>query len=194
MFSSSSSASTSSLSVKTTPSPDLSATASAYFCLIWALNLGRNDILVVVVGEWTELDRLRLLGRPKSDSDLRAQPWRRGQSLCLPLSRLTQPTQLCTSMFGFLGRLFSSASDSPEATAQAKQLVESGISSSTVFVASKSYCPYCTRAKQLLSQLGADGRTQTVELDQVQNGVSLVDWVGDPLGGRAEDCRTKCRE
>lgn len=38
------------------------------------------------------------------------------------------------------------------------------ISSSPVAVFSKSYCPYCTRAKKLLSSLGQEGKTQVRSL------------------------------
>lgn len=80
-------------------------------------------------------------------------------------------------MFSTLTSIFKSylgsASDSPESTAAAKTTVESLIAQNDIFVASKSYCPYCTRAKSLLSQLGADSRTKTLELDHDQNGVSI---------------------
>jgi len=74
-----------------------------------------------------------------------------------------------TSIFkAYLG----SPSDSAESAAAAKTTVEALIAQNDIFVASKSYCPYCTRAKGLLSQLGADSRTRTLELDHNDNGVS----------------------
>ncbi|CAL9049782.1 glutaredoxin [Musa acuminata AAA Group] len=62
------------------------------------------------------------------------------------------------------------------ALVEAKQIV----SSNPVVVFSKSYCPYCTRVKQLLTQLGA--KYKAIELDVESDGAqiqeALAEWTG----------------
>ncbi|OWZ11315.1 Glutaredoxin [Phytophthora megakarya] len=55
----------------------------------------------------------------------------------------------------------------------AKETVESKIAASPVVVYSKSYCPYCTKTKTLLTQLGA--KYDVVELDQIDGGSEQQD-------------------
>ncbi|XP_010940165.1 glutaredoxin [Elaeis guineensis] len=81
-----------------------------------------------------------------------------------------------------MGGLWSSSSVGSKeeqgemALAKAKELV----SSNPVMVFSKSYCPYCTRVKQLLSQLGASYKV--IELDVESDGSevqsALAEWTG----------------
>ncbi|KAN0059660.1 Glutaredoxin [Thecaphora frezii] len=53
----------------------------------------------------------------------------------------------------------------------AKQLAEKLISEHVVAVFSKSYCPYCTRAKGIISSLGLGSeKVGVVELDQIPEG------------------------
>lgn len=68
---------------------------------------------------------------------------------------------------------------SPAALEKAKKL----ISSDAVFVASKSYCPYCTRAKNLLSSLDV-AHIKIVELDEVDDGADLQDALEEITGQR----------
>jgi glutaredoxin 3 len=49
--------------------------------------------------------------------------------------------------------------------AAAKTKAETAISENAVMVFSKSYCPYCTASKRLLTELGA--KYETMELDLV---------------------------
>ncbi|KAF3642255.1 Glutaredoxin [Capsicum annuum] len=62
------------------------------------------------------------------------------------------------------------------ALTKAKQIV----SSNPVVVFSKTYCGYCTRVKQLLSQLGATFKV--IELDRESDGdevqAALLEWTG----------------
>ncbi|XP_072960374.1 glutaredoxin-like [Typha angustifolia] len=83
-----------------------------------------------------------------------------------------------------MGGIWSSSSLSAEekrsrsemALAKAKEIV----ASAPVVVFSKSYCPFCVRAKQLLTQLGA--KYKVVELDQESDGSeiqsALAQWTG----------------
>ncbi|KAG2659873.1 glutaredoxin-like [Panicum virgatum] len=62
------------------------------------------------------------------------------------------------------------------ALAKAKEIV----ASTPVVVISKTYCPFCTRVKQLLAQLGANYKA--VELDVESDGSdlqsALAEWTG----------------
>ncbi|KAH0703279.1 hypothetical protein KY285_017557 [Solanum tuberosum] len=77
-----------------------------------------------------------------------------------------------------MGSMFSSPQFTKEqmeiALTKAKQVV----SSNPVVVFSKTYCGYCTRVKQLLSQLGATFKV--IELDQESDGdevqQALLEW------------------
>ncbi|KAK6795155.1 hypothetical protein RDI58_008608 [Solanum bulbocastanum] len=77
-----------------------------------------------------------------------------------------------------MGSIFSSPQFTKEqmeiALTKAKQIV----SSNPVVVFSKTYCGYCTRVKQLLSQLGATFKV--IELDQESDGGevqhALLEW------------------
>ncbi|KAK4350537.1 hypothetical protein RND71_029850 [Anisodus tanguticus] len=79
-----------------------------------------------------------------------------------------------------MGSIFSSTQISEEqmetALTKAKQIV----SSNPVVVFSKTYCGYCTRVKQLLSQLGATFKV--IELDRESDGdevqQALLEWTG----------------
>jgi glutaredoxin 3 len=55
------------------------------------------------------------------------------------------------------------------------QFVTSQINSSKVVIFSKSYCPYCMRAKKLFQTLKQDA--SVIELDQVANGNEIQDYL-----------------
>ncbi|KAF2850017.1 glutaredoxin [Plenodomus tracheiphilus IPT5] len=61
-----------------------------------------------------------------------------------------------------------------------KQKVQSIIDENPVAVFSKSYCPYCRQAKQLLSESGA--KFYAIELDQVDDGSAIQSTLGDLTG------------
>ncbi|KAL2935958.1 Glutaredoxin [Bienertia sinuspersici] len=81
-------------------------------------------------------------------------------------------------MGGFLSSFNKNISkaDIDMALEKAKQLV----SSTPVFIFSKTYCGFCNRVKQLLKQLGAS--YQVLELDQESDGdaiqAALLEWTG----------------
>uniref|UniRef100_K3WRV6 Glutaredoxin domain-containing protein n=1 Tax=Globisporangium ultimum (strain ATCC 200006 / CBS 805.95 / DAOM BR144) TaxID=431595 RepID=K3WRV6_GLOUD len=50
----------------------------------------------------------------------------------------------------------------------AQEVVEAKIAATPVIVYSKSYCPYCTKTKALLKELGAS--FEVIELDQINDG------------------------
>ncbi|KAF1938524.1 glutaredoxin [Clathrospora elynae] len=61
-----------------------------------------------------------------------------------------------------------------------KTKVQSIIDENAVAVFSKSYCPHCKAAKQLLSESGA--KFYAVELDQVDDGSAIQSTLGDLTG------------
>ncbi|KFK33116.1 hypothetical protein AALP_AA6G333100 [Arabis alpina] len=61
---------------------------------------------------------------------------------------------------------------------KAKELV----SSNSVVVFSKSYCPYCVRVKELLQQLGATFKA--IELDNESDGAAVQSALGEWTGQR----------
>ncbi|KAL6709239.1 Glutaredoxin [Coniothyrium glycines] len=61
-----------------------------------------------------------------------------------------------------------------------KTKVQSIIDENPVAVFSKSYCPYCKQAKQLLSESGA--KFYAIELDQVDDGSAIQSTLGELTG------------
>jgi len=61
-----------------------------------------------------------------------------------------------------------------------KTKVQSIIDENPVTVFSKSYCPYCRSAKQLLSEKGA--KFYAIELDQVDDGSAMQSALGEMTG------------
>ncbi|KAI8832657.1 putative thioltransferase [Chytriomyces cf. hyalinus JEL632] len=64
----------------------------------------------------------------------------------------------------------------------AKQLTETAIASSKVVVFSKTYCPYCTKAKSLLDSLGA--QYEAIELDKRADGAQIQAYLAEKTGQR----------
>ncbi|KAF1776344.1 Glutaredoxin subgroup [Phytophthora cactorum] len=62
----------------------------------------------------------------------------------------------------------------------AKETVQAQIAASPIVVYSKSYCPYCTKTKTLLTELGA--KYEVVELDQIDGGSEQQDALEDLTG------------
>jgi glutaredoxin 3 len=60
--------------------------------------------------------------------------------------------------------------------------VKNEISSSAVVVFSKSYCPYCSATKSLMSDLKIDAKIY--ELDQMKDGSAIQDALLDLTGQR----------
>ncbi|CAA6665531.1 unnamed protein product [Spirodela intermedia] len=78
------------------------------------------------------------------------------------------------------GYLSSWNKSDPAATGMALEKAKEIVSNDPVVVFSKSYCPYCTRVKKLLRQLGASYKV--VELDAESDGShiqsALAEWTG----------------
>ncbi|KAF9055727.1 glutaredoxin [Panaeolus papilionaceus] len=60
-----------------------------------------------------------------------------------------------------------------------KQLVDDAISSNKITVFSKTWCPYCKRVKGLLSQKFPDVETKIIELDEVEDGSAIQQYLMD---------------
>nr|POE56453.1 glutaredoxin [Quercus suber] len=74
----------------------------------------------------------------------------------------------------FLRHIFSGARPtSPAAMSAAKTKAQAIIDDNAVAVFSKSYCPYCTSTKRLLSEMGV--KPYIIELDQVDDGAAIQD-------------------
>ncbi|WFD21332.1 hypothetical protein MCAP1_003593 [Malassezia caprae] len=67
----------------------------------------------------------------------------------------------------------------------AKQIAEKLISEHVVAVFSKSYCPYCSRAKQVVSSLNlSPSQVGTVELDEMSEGADIQAYLQQKTGQR----------
>ncbi|KAL6603101.1 hypothetical protein ACP70R_043462 [Stipagrostis hirtigluma subsp. patula] len=73
---------------------------------------------------------------------------------------------------------FGSAAPSP------KSFVKSTVSAHEVVIFSKSYCPYCRRAKAVFKELQLKKEPYVVELDQREDGSEIQDALLDIVGKR----------
>lgn len=68
-------------------------------------------------------------------------------------------------------------------SAEKKQQIDQSIKNDHIFIASKTYCPYCHRAKDIiLKKHGA--KATVVELDDVTDGSSIQDYLHEVTGQR----------
>ncbi|KAH9858247.1 glutaredoxin [Lenzites betulinus] len=66
----------------------------------------------------------------------------------------------------------------------AKDLVENTITESKIAIFSKSYCPYCKRAKALLTSKFPDVPTKIYELDEIEDGDAIQQYLQEKTGQR----------
>ncbi|KAI5474524.1 glutaredoxin 3 [Pseudohyphozyma bogoriensis] len=84
-------------------------------------------------------------------------------------------------VFGHIKNFFFPPPPSPEDRAAAQSIVDDLIKS-PVAVFSKSYCPYCMKAKHLLSKLGQDDKTKKIELDHHPQGSLIQQLLAERAG------------
>ncbi|KAI0778631.1 glutaredoxin [Trametes elegans] len=65
-----------------------------------------------------------------------------------------------------------------------KDLVENTIAENKIAIFSKSYCPYCRRAKSLLTSKFPDVPTKIYELDEIEDGAAIQDYLQEKTGQR----------
>ncbi|KAF8092196.1 hypothetical protein N665_0422s0025 [Sinapis alba] len=86
------------------------------------------------------------------------------------------------SMAVLLVLLVSSISIVSSASSPEADFVQKTISSHKIVIFSKSYCPYCKRAKSVFSEL--DQVPHVVELDEREDGWSVQSALGEIVGRR----------
>ncbi|GAX73785.1 hypothetical protein CEUSTIGMA_g1236.t1 [Chlamydomonas eustigma] len=67
----------------------------------------------------------------------------------------------------------------------AKELVSQTVASSKVVVFSKTYCPYCTKAKNALKQFLTPEQFTVLELDQRDDGDDIQAALGEMTGAKS---------
>ncbi|PCH34143.1 glutaredoxin [Wolfiporia cocos MD-104 SS10] len=65
-----------------------------------------------------------------------------------------------------------------------KDLVDSAIASNKITIFSKTWCPYCKRAKQLLTSQFPDVPTKIFELDEMTDGSDIQAYLAEKTGQR----------
>ncbi|TFY73042.1 hypothetical protein EWM64_g10970 [Hericium alpestre] len=66
-----------------------------------------------------------------------------------------------------------------------KQLVDDAIAQNKLVIFSKSYCPYCKRAKGLFASDFPDVNPTVFELDQRDDGSAIQDYLAELTGQRS---------
>ncbi|KAF9786726.1 putative GRX1-glutaredoxin [Thelephora terrestris] len=80
------------------------------------------------------------------------------------------------------GAIFSKlATSSPATTMSAKQTVEDAIAAHKIAIFSKSYCPFCTRAKNLINTTfpHLKGQIYVKELDLADDGTAIQEYLAE---------------
>lgn len=67
----------------------------------------------------------------------------------------------------------------------AKELVASTIDQNKVVIFSKSYCPFCAKAKRALGSVLDSSKITVLELDQRDDGAAIQDELASLTGGRS---------
>ncbi|KAI1793991.1 glutaredoxin [Ganoderma leucocontextum] len=65
-----------------------------------------------------------------------------------------------------------------------KDLVENSISENKIVIFSKTWCPYCKRAKNLLTSKFPEAKTKVLELDELEEGDAVQDYLREKTGQR----------
>ncbi|KAI9468462.1 MAG: thioredoxin-like protein [Benjaminiella poitrasii] len=81
-----------------------------------------------------------------------------------------------------MGSSFSTIQLTEEQMAQVQEIVEEIIKNNKIAVFSKSYCPYCKRAKDLLKNMNA--QFFAIELDTEANGAAIQQYLAEMTGQR----------
>ncbi|KNA16022.1 hypothetical protein SOVF_092980 [Spinacia oleracea] len=71
---------------------------------------------------------------------------------------------------------------SPASASSEADFIKKTISSHTIVIFSKSYCPYCRRAKEVFKELNQE--PHIIELDERDDGFSIQDALGGIVGRR----------
>ncbi|TBU34464.1 glutaredoxin [Dichomitus squalens] len=66
-----------------------------------------------------------------------------------------------------------------------KDLVENSIAENKIVIFSKTWCPYCKRAKALLTSKFPDVQTKIVELDELDEGSAVQDYLEEKTSQRS---------
>ncbi|KAK0530981.1 Glutaredoxin [Tilletia horrida] len=65
-----------------------------------------------------------------------------------------------------------------------KEIAENLIADKKIAVFSKSYCPYCKKAKEIIAKLNLDSEVGIIELDQDSDGADIQAYLADKTGQR----------
>ncbi|KAG5644971.1 hypothetical protein DXG03_007343 [Asterophora parasitica] len=65
-----------------------------------------------------------------------------------------------------------------------QQLVDSAIAENKIAIFSKSYCPYCKKAKALFAEEFPDVETKVYELDERDDGAAIQQYLLEKTGQR----------
>ncbi|GAA94387.1 uncharacterized protein L969DRAFT_89943 [Mixia osmundae IAM 14324] len=79
-------------------------------------------------------------------------------------------------------RFFVAPSATPEEMAAIAKRVDSMIESAPIAVFSKSYCPYCVKAKKILSDKGQSANMKVLELDHDPAGDAIQTYLAKKQG------------
>ncbi|OVA15753.1 Glutaredoxin [Macleaya cordata] len=112
----------------------------------------------------------------ESDIEVSSMGRRMMMNRGMPLMISILVASLCSSSTS----VSASASGSASSSSPESAFVEKTISSHNIVIFSKSYCPYCKRAKAVFKELNQ--KPHVIELDQRDDGYDIQDALGEKVG------------
>ncbi|KAF8635292.1 hypothetical protein AX15_000470 [Amanita polypyramis BW_CC] len=91
---------------------------------------------------------------------------------------------MISRLYNTVARRFSSANNTNTNMASVKELVESTISDNRVVIFSKSWCPYCRKAKDLFATNYKGEEPVVFELDEREDGSAIQNYLVQKTGQR----------
>uniref|UniRef100_A0A0K0F2W2 Glutaredoxin-1 (inferred by orthology to a human protein) n=1 Tax=Strongyloides venezuelensis TaxID=75913 RepID=A0A0K0F2W2_STRVS len=83
-------------------------------------------------------------------------------------------------------RTFWRSKPSPEKMVEVKKWIDEGIAGNKIFVISKSYCPYCVKAKKAIESFGIkDGSMMWMDIEHHPDMDAIQDYMGILTGSRS---------
>ncbi|KAH9948193.1 glutaredoxin [Amylocystis lapponica] len=77
---------------------------------------------------------------------------------------------------------FSSPTSNPRRLMAVKDTVEAAIADNKITIFSKTWCPYCKRAKGILTSSFPDASTKILELDELDEGSAIQQYLKEKTG------------